>query len=190
LDYYEITKVLRNKDKTRFLSTIEFFPEEGKYHFDGHRLCGIRFSPEESKRHKNMCPKCGRPLTIGVMHRVAKLADRPEGFIPPNSIPFKNLIPLLEVIAEAKGVKEGSQTVEREYRQAIARFGNEFAILLEVPEDDLRQGLNPRVVEGIVRARAGKVFIKPGFDGEYGTIQIFNEGEVAQSRKEEQLSFF
>jgi len=105
LDYKTIRDVLKTKDKKRFLYTIEFFPEEGKYHYDGHRLCGIVMSPQETRQNNNICPKCRRPLTIGVMNRVCQLADRPEGFVPQDAIPYKSLVPLSEIIAEAKGIK-------------------------------------------------------------------------------------
>ncbi len=189
MDYKTIVEVLKKKDKKRFLYTIEFFPEEGKYHFDGHRLCNVRFSPQESKEHKNVCPKCGKPLTIGVMNRVEELADRSEGFKPENAIPFKNFIPLDEIIADAKGLGKASQAVEREYHQAIAKFGTEFEILAKASREELLKGVSPRVAEGIIRVREGRVKILRGFDGEYGIIKIFNEDEKEGSG-EEQLSLF
>jgi uncharacterized protein (TIGR00375 family) len=189
LDYYDIVDTLKKKDNKRFLYTIEFFPEEGKYHFDGHRNCGIRFSPEESKAHKNICPKCGRPLTIGVMNRVDQLADRPEGFKPKNAIPFKNFIPLEEIIADAKGVGKLSQQVEKEYMGIISKFGTEFEVLAKVPEEDLRKSISPRIAEGIIRVRQGKVKLLAGYDGEYGKIEIFGQDED-KNKGEEQLSLF
>ena len=189
LNYKTIREVLRTKDKKRFLYTIEFFPEEGKYHFDGHRLCGIRWSPKETKQHNGKCPKCGKLVTVGVMNRVEELADRPEGFVPSNSIPFRNLIPLEEIIAEARGVGKGSVAVERDYRSFVAKFGTEFDILLRAQEEDLFKSLPRRVAEGILRVRQGKVDIKAGFDGEYGIISIFDE-EEKQKKGEQQLSLF
>ena len=189
LDYQTIREVLKTKDKKRFLYTIEFFPEEGKYHFDGHRLCGIRFSPKETRQNNGRCPKCGKPITVGVMNRVEQLADRPEGFTPPNAIPYKNLIPLDEIIAEAKGVNRGSVAVERDYRSCLAKFGTEVAILLKASREDLLKGLPPRIAEGVLRVREGKVNIKAGFDGEYGIISIFGE-EEKQDKSEEQLKLF
>jgi len=189
LDYKTIRDVLKTKDKKRFLYTIEFFPEEGKYHFDGHRLCGVRFSPKETRQNNNRCPKCGKPVTVGVMNRVEQLADRPEGFVPTNSIPYKNLIPLQEIIAEAKGVAPASVSVKRDYHSLVAKFGTEFDILLKASEEELRRGLPVRVAEGVLRVRKGKVNIKPGFDGEYGKISIFGE-EDKQEKSEQQLSLF
>jgi PHP family Zn ribbon phosphoesterase len=171
------------------LYTIEFFPEEGKYHFDGHRLCGIRWSPQETKAHNGRCPKCGKNVTVGVMNRVEKLADRPEGFVPSNAIPFKNLIPFDEIIAEAKGVGKNSVSVEKDYRTYIAKFGTEFNILLRASKEELLSGLPARVAQGVLRVRQGKVNIKAGFDGEYGIISIFGE-EEKPAKNEQQLSLF
>lgn len=189
LSYAEIREVLRTKDKAKFLYTVEFFPEEGKYHFDGHRLCNVRLSPSETKERKGVCPKCGKPVTVGVMSRVEYLADRPEGFMPAQAIPYKNLIPLDEIMAEARGVNKGSVAVERDYRAAIARFGNEFNILLRASEDELLEGLPRNLVGGILRMRQGKVQVQPGFDGEYGRISVFS-GVETKNREEEQLRLF
>ena len=188
LDYQAIRDVLRTKDKKRFLYTIEFFPEEGKYHFDGHRVCQVRLSPQETRQANGRCPKCGKNVTVGVMSRVEKLADRPQGTRPANAIPYKNLIPFDEIIAEAKGVSKTSVGVERDYRSYVARFGTEFEILLRASREDLLKNLPPRVAEGVLRVREGKVNIKAGYDGEYGIISIF--GEEGQDKKEQQLSLF
>ncbi len=189
LDYKTIREALKSKDKKRFLYTLEFFPEEGKYHFDGHRLCGVRFSPEETKEHKGVCPKCKKRLTVGVMNRVEQLADRPEGFKPESAIPFKNLVPLEEIIAEAKGVRKESQVAAKEYFAAIAKFGTEFEILLRASGEDLRKGLSSRAAEGVLRMRAGKVTRLAGYDGEYGVISVFGQ-EDKQESGEKQLSLF
>jgi len=189
LNYKTIREVLKTKDRKKFLYTIEFFPEEGKYHFDGHRLCGVRFAPKETREHKGRCPKCGKPVTVGVMNRVEQLSDRPKGYTPANAIPYKNLIPLDEIIAEAKGVAKGSKAVEGEYRLAISKFGSEFEILLRAKQEDLGRNLPRRVAEGVLRVRQGRVNVQPGFDGEYGKISIFSE-EEKQIRGEEQLNLF
>jgi uncharacterized protein (TIGR00375 family) len=188
LDYQAIREVLKTKDKKRFLYTLEFFPEEGKYHFDGHRLCGVRFSPQETKEHKGICPKCKKPLTVGVLNRVDYLADRPEGFIPGNAIPFKHLIPLDEIIADTKGVKKGSVAVEKEYMGLLAKFGTEFNILLRLNDDELRKGLPKLVAEAVIKMRKGQVGVEPGYDGEYGTISI--KADAAAGEAEQQLSLF
>ena len=189
LDYKTIREVLKTKDKKRFLYTIEFFPEEGKYHFDGHRLCDIRWSPQETKAHNGKCPKCGRSVTVGVVNRVEKLADRPAGFIPDNAIPFKNFISLYQIIAEVRGVAKTSVGVERDYQSYLANFGTEFDILMRASQEDLLKKLPAKVVEGVMRARAGKVSIKPGYDGEYGIISIFDQ-ETPEEKHEQQLNLF
>ncbi|MFA5063293.1 MAG: endonuclease Q family protein [Candidatus Omnitrophota bacterium] len=189
LDYKTIHEVLKTKDKNRFLYTIEFFPEEGKYHFDGHRLCGIRWSPKETREHAGKCSKCGKPVTVGVVNRVEKLADRPEGYKPENAIPFKNLISLDEIIADSKGIAKTSVGVEREYRSCLSKFGTEFEILMRAPKQDLLKGLPPKVAEGVLRVREGKVDIKAGYDGEYGIISVFGKKNPGQ-QNEQQLSLF
>ncbi|MCG2714109.1 MAG: endonuclease Q family protein [Candidatus Omnitrophica bacterium] len=187
LNYKTICEVLKIKDKKRFLYTLEFFPEEGKYHYDGHRLCGVRWAPKETRQHNGKCPKCGKPVTIGVVNRVEKLADREEGFEPENSIPFKNLIPFDEIVAEVKGVGKASLSVVREYRGYLAKFGTEFDILLKASKEELLKGLPAKLAEGVLRVRQGKVDIRPGYDGEYGTISIFGD---KPKQSEQQLSLF
>ncbi len=172
LSYHDIMDTLKKKDKKRFLYTIEFFPEEGKYHFDGHRNCKVRFSPQQTKKHKKICPKCNKPVTVGVLNRVDFLADRKAGFVPENSIPFKNLIPLDEIIAEVRAVGKTSKKVKEEYHKAISHFGTEFEILLEAKEDALRKFFFPEIAEGILKTRRLEVDITPGYDGEYGIIKI------------------
>lgn len=189
LEYDTIRDVLKTKDKKRFLYTIEFFPEEGKYHYDGHRLCGISFSPEETIKNNNRCPKCKKPLTIGVMNRVNQLADRKSGFVPDNAIPFKNLIPLDEIIADAKQMGKTSMAIEKEYRLLVARFGTELDILLKVPIEEIKKVAHPRVSEGIARVRAGRVKVAPGYDGEYGKVCIFGKEET-QANSDQQMSLF
>ena len=175
LSYYEIIDVLKKKDAKRFLFTVEFFPEEGKYHFDGHRNCNILFSPTESKKHKNICPVCQRPLTLGVMTRVEALADRPEGYQPAGTIPAKHMVPLEEIIADALGQKPGTVNVEHEYNRLIEKGGNEFKILLDLSPEELSHYTSSRIVEGIRLVREGKLKIIPGHDGVYGKIKIFDE---------------
>lgn len=181
LSYYEIVNAIKNKDKEKFLYTIEFYPEEGKYHFDGHRACGISLSPKEAKKYNNTCPVCGKPLTLGVLHRVEELADREEGFVPPDAIPYKSLIPLKEIIAEALSCGVATKEVEKEYENLISHFQNEFNILLSVTENDLKSVTLPEIAQGIIKARVGDVYIEPGYDGVFGKIKIFSEKEKRQS---------
>jgi len=177
LSFSAISEAIKTKDPKRFLYTIEFFPEEGKYHYDGHRICGISLSPAESKKYNNICPNCGRPLTIGVLNRVEQLSDREEGFKPENVIPFKSLVPLTEIIADALGTLVGTKQGEEEYKNLIEKFGNEFEILIDVSRSELETVTLPEIAEGIIRVREGKVYIEPGYDGIYGKIRIFSKGE-------------
>lgn len=184
LDYYSIVDILKTKDKKRFLYTVEFFPEEGKYHYDGHRLCNISLSPKESKKYDNICPKCKKPLVIGVLNRIEELADRPINFNPDNSIPFKSLIPLNEIIAESIGVSTASKKVTEYYNQLIKNIGSEFKILLESSKKEIEENSLQKIAEGVVRVREEKVFIEPGYDGVYGRIKIFSEEEKENFKKE------
>jgi len=177
ISYPAIAEAIKTKNPQKFLYTIEFYPQEGKYHYDGHRLCGISLSPAESKKYNNICPNCGRPLTIGVLNRVDYLADREDGFKPEGAIPFKSLVPLAEIIADALGTTVGTKQVDQEYHNLIEKFGNEFKVLIDVPHQDLEAVTLPEIAEGIIRVRAGKVFIEPGYDGVYGKIRIFSKGE-------------
>lgn len=177
LSYDEIVRIIKEKDRKNFLFTIEFFPEEGKYHYDGHRLCQTRLSPQETKKYNGFCPVCGKPLTIGVMSRVEELADREENFTPANVIPFKSLVPLSEIIAEALGQGKTTKLVGEEYENLISKAGNEFKILLDLTEAELAKITRPKIVEGIIRVRRKELFILPGYDGEYGLVKIFSEQE-------------
>ncbi|OLC32699.1 MAG: DNA helicase UvrD [Armatimonadetes bacterium 13_1_40CM_64_14] len=172
-DYVELMRILREKDTKKFLYTIEFFPEEGKYHYDGHRNCNTRMTPQEAKAAGNLCPVCKRPVTIGVMHRVEDLADRPEGYAPSGRVPYRNLIPLEEIIAEAMGAQVGTSGVREEYFKLCARLGSEFAVLLDVPLAEIAKHTTARITDGIRRVREGQVSIAPGYDGTYGEIHIF-----------------
>ncbi|HUJ89304.1 MAG TPA: endonuclease Q family protein [Syntrophorhabdales bacterium] len=165
------------KTRKRFMGTIEFFPEEGKYHYDGHRVCDVRFSPGETKQHDYRCPVCGKRLTVGVMHRVELLADRKHGFKPPGAPPYHSLIPLQEVLAEARGVGANSKSVQDEYMNLLVRVGNEFKVLMDEPLAEIARAASPLVAEAIARMRSGKVHIKPGYDGEFGQIKIFETAE-------------
>jgi uncharacterized protein (TIGR00375 family) len=189
LDYQEIVEAIRKKDRKKILYTVEFFPEEGKYHYDGHRNCGVVFSPPETKSHHYLCPKCQKKLTVGVMHRVEELADRPAGFVPRNAIPFIHTLPLEEIIAEVVGTRVGTKGVESEYDRLIERGGSEFRILLEATPDELASYASPKILEGIIRNRQGKVLIVPGHDGTYGKITLFPETKETEL-PEEQLKLF
>ncbi|MBZ1348373.1 MAG: endonuclease Q family protein [Candidatus Nealsonbacteria bacterium] len=187
VSYPAIIDAIKAKDSKKFLYTIEFFPEEGKYHYDGHRLCEISLSPQETKKYNGICPSCGKPLTIGVLNRVEELADREKGFKPEGAIPFKSLVPLEEIIADALGCSAGTKGVEKEYKNLIEKLGSEFNILLEVPPESLQTATLPEISEAIIRAREGKVVKDPGYDGVYGKIKIFSPGEQKTLLKQKTL---
>jgi uncharacterized protein (TIGR00375 family) len=182
LNYYQLRDTLKNKDREQFLYTIEFYPQEGKYHFDGHRKCGVRLSPKEARFNNNLCPVCSRNLTIGVLHRIDTLADRDEGFVRADAIPYKNLIPLEEIIAEAMGCGRDTVGVKNEYRRLCNIFDSEFEILLNVSIEDLKNNTQEKIALAIDRVRRGDVIINPGFDGEFGTVRIFEEEKTAESQ--------
>jgi uncharacterized protein (TIGR00375 family) len=190
LSYSEIRDVIKKRDAKRFLFTIEFFPEEGKYHYDGHRKCGVLFSPAESKKHSNVCPVCKKLLTVGVCHRVEELADREPGFVPKGAVPARHLVPLDEIIAEALGVAPGAASVEREYMRIVQTFGSEFEVLLERSLEELSRYVPKHMVEGIRKVREGKVKIVPGHDGVFGKISILGEEECGAVAATEQMNLF
>lgn len=168
--------------------TIEFFPEEGKYHMDGHRKCGLCLTPEETNKFDGICPVCGKKITIGVSHRVEELADRAEGYRPEKAADFESLVPLPEVIGSAYGCSAASKKVVREYESMLQRLGPEFEILRKIPLEEIQAVSGHRMAEGIARLREGKAERIPGFDGEYGTIRLFRPEEVRET--EGQLDFF
>jgi len=165
------------KTKKGFSGTIEFFPEEGKYHYDGHRACGVTLSPKETIKHDYLCPECGRKVTVGVMHRVEKLADREDGFRPRGAPGFHSIIPLPEIIAETLKKGVNTKAVNEVYFNLLARLGSEFKILMDIPLKDIERAGSPLLREAVARMRSGDVHIAPGFDGEFGRISIFEEAE-------------
>jgi len=187
--YRGLVDALRTNDPSKFLYTVEFFPEEGKYHYDGHRKCGVVCSPRESLKTNDLCPKCGKKLTIGVLHRVEELADRDSDDGRPGRVPYKNLVPLNEIIAEALGRTPECQGVWDLYFRFIREFGDEHAILTGVPVAELARVSPEKVAEAVDRMRKGQVQIVPGHDGEYGTVRIFGEDAMADSCAS-QLSLF
>jgi len=175
ISYGAMTDAIKNRKG--FIGTIEFFPEEGKYHYDGHRSCGVNLSPKETIKNNYLCPVCGKKVTIGVMHRVEKLADRPPGFKLKNAPIYHSLIPLSEIIAETLKVGTNTKTVESQYLKLLRSLGNEFKILMESPLSDIEKAGSSSLSEAISKMRSGKVHISPGFDGEYGKIKILEEVE-------------
>lgn len=156
-----------------FEGTIEFFPEEGKYHFDGHRTCGICLKPSETIKLKGICPECGRPLTVGVAHRIEELADRPEGFVPATARPSAHIVPLEVIIAQAFGVKSITARVVREFNRITDMAGTEMDILMWKNPEEIKPLISEKVFQGIMAVRKGNIKIFPGYDGEYGRVNLF-----------------
>lgn len=170
--YREFRRILVEHDTSRFLETIEFFPEEGKYHADGHRACGFWCEPEETKRRNGLCPTCGKPLTIGVLHRVSDVADRPpHPDRPPTAVPFRSIVPLAEVIASVVETSTKSKRVKTELDRLRDGGWSEFSILLDIREEELLRVTSPEIVAAILAVRRGDVDLRPGYDGEYGVIR-------------------
>ena len=175
--YPGIYSALKDRDPARFLGTLEFYPEEGKYHYDGHRKCAVCYKPAQTLAAEGICPVCGRKLTVGVLHRVEKLADRPEGFRPDVAPPYEYLIPLDEVIGAAVGVGPKSKRVRAVYDRLLAEVGTELEVLRRAGLETIESCAGPLVAEGVRRMRCGEVDIYPGHDGEYGVISVFSEEE-------------
>lgn len=187
LNYKAIAEAIKTKDPKKFLYTVEFFPEEGKYHFDGHRNCQIVLSPQETKKYGGLCPVCGRFLTIGVLNRIEELADKKEGFVPERAIPFKSLVPLEEIIADVLGYASATKEVKKQYENLIEKLGSEFNVLLEASKEKLESITLPVIAQGIIRVRNGQVKKEPGYDGVYGKIKISSGVEKEKSSKQETL---
>ncbi len=195
LSYNGIIDAIKSRDPKKFIATLEFFPEEGKYHYDGHRLCEIVFSPEETQKHNGICPVCGKKLTIGVMNRVEKLADRKEiesetkGYYQSydSRIPYYNLIQLDEIIAESYGVGVASKKVKEEYENLIKKFGSELKILLEVGDEEIKNAVGSQISQAVKAVHEAKLKIRPGYDGEYGKVEIFSEDEREELETQKSL---
>ena len=182
--YDEIRRIIETGDKEKFLYTIEFFPEEGKYHFDGHADCKVCFSPEETNKEKSICPQCKKKLTVGVLHRVADLADRSGTNIPNAFIPHRYTVPLLEIISSVYEVGVKSKSVRMEYENLINSLGNEFHILLETSLEDIRKVAgDPLIAEAIGNMRVGKIRVRPGYDGVFGRIDLL--AEISRKKTEQ-----
>ncbi len=178
VDYFALRRALETG--AGYVGTVEFFPEEGKYHLDGHRKCNVRLTPEETKAQGGRCPVCGQPVTVGVMHRVDALADRAEArpAPPPTAGQVCSLVPLPEILSEITGSGPTSQTVERNYERLLSNLGAELSILEQVPVEDIARAESSLLAEGIARLRAGKVIRDAGYDGEYGVIRLFEPSEL------------
>ncbi|BCJ38998.1 DNA helicase [Actinocatenispora thailandica] len=176
-DFFAMRDALRTRDGLD--GTIEFFPEEGKYHLDGHRKCAVRLEPEQTRKLDGRCPTCDKPLTVGVLHRVEALADRPEGHRPPRAASFRNLVPLPEILGEIHGVGPKSKTVDGKVVSLVAELGSELSILTEVPIDEVTRAGGTELGEAVARLRRGEVRREGGYDGEYGRVRLFEPGELS-----------
>jgi len=170
LDYFEIADIIKKKDAKRFLNTIEFYPQEGKYYYDGHMACGFSCSPQESKKYGNKCPKCGQNLIIGVLNRSQEIANKPYGFVPEGAIPFKNIVPLPEIISQAMNLNSFTKKAEIEYNEIIQKIGPEFYVLVDAPLEEIYKNTRPEIAQGIQKVREGDVQIVPGYDGIFGKV--------------------
>lgn len=180
--YVELRRILMERDRTKFVETIEFFPEEGKYHVDGHRNCSFSCKPDETERRKGLCPVCGKPLTIGVLHRIYELADRsPDEPEPKGMVPYRYIIPLTELVASVIGVGPNAKRVRAIVDDMLHDGRTEFGILLDEPAGRLEEFATPEIVYAIVAMRNGNVTRQPGFDGAYGTIQVKMPSQPKQS---------
>lgn len=188
--FVSLRKAFEEANPEELLGTIEFFPEEGKYHLDGHRNCEVRLTPKERAAYKGRCPVCGKKLTVGVLSRIEDLADRPENtkFLPPRARPFVNLVPLIEIVGEVLQVGSSSKKALALHAKIISALGNELFVLQEAPKEDLRRVAGSLFEEAVLRVRQGKVHIEPGYDGEYGKVQIFAPNERISSKQISLLS--
>jgi len=172
LSFAGIKEAFTGCDGRQFLGTIEFFPEEGKYHYDGHRNCQVRFAPAETRKNDRVCSECGKPVTVGVMHRTEALADLPAGYRPSNALPYWSLVPLVELISEVQGKGVNSKVVAETYHDLLASLGNEFFILRDASIEDIEKQGGRLLAMSIHRMREGQATIVPGYDGEYGFVRM------------------
>ena len=186
-DRYTYQDVAHAIKEGKIASTIEFYPEEGKYHYTGHRNCQVKQSPEETKKLGTTCPVCGKPLTVGVMHRVEELATRPADYQPKNRPPYKMLVPLMEILSESLGAGVSSQTVVNEYNRLTGRLGSELAILLKTDPLEIAKIAGEKIAQGVKKVRDGEIVVDPGYDGVFGTVRIWGEKEAEEKK---QMSLF
>ncbi len=172
--YHDILQILKTGDRKKFLYTIEFYPEEGKYHHDGHAICEVCLSPKETRIKKFLCPKCNKPVTVGVFHRVEDLADREEkNILPEKFIPHKYIVPLKEIISKVFAVGPASKKVVREYDSMLKNLGSEFFILLKADIKEITKNVSDKnIAVAIVNMREGNVKVKPGYDGVFGSVEV------------------
>lgn len=189
--YDEIIDIIATGDKKRFLYTIEFFPEEGMYHYDGHRDCNFVCTPHQTKKLKGICPKCKKPLTIGVVSQIESLSDVAENKIDKSKhIPYKSIVPLPNLIADYFGMGRSSKRVQNLFLEIISKAGNEFKVLLDLDLVELKKIMPETLAVGIIRMRENKITLHPGFDGQYGSIEVFSDKEKESAKNNKQASLF
>ena len=187
LDYFAMKKSLETLDLEGYQGTLDMYPDQGKYHFDGHRKCGVSLDPDETARLDKICPVCGRPLTLGVLHRVRELADRPCGYVPETRHGYTSIIPLADILSDIFQVGPKTKKVGRYYDKAVQALGPELEILTRCAGDRIRSAGVPLLAEAVERMRSGQVHVSPGYDGEYGKVRVFTPDELARFKGERQL---
>jgi uncharacterized protein (TIGR00375 family) len=180
--YDGVISAIKSKDPKRFLYTVEVDPAYGKYHWDGHRGHNIVMEPSESKKKNNLCPVCGKTMTIGVLHRVEELADREEGYTPKNPVPFKSILPLSELIAYVYATQPFSKKVWEESTKLTRRFGTELEVLLNAEETEMRTVIDDKIVKIIMFNREGKLKVSPGYDGVYGKLELDDSFSIKKQK--------
>ncbi len=188
LDYFAMKQSLETLDLEGYQGTLDMYPDQGKYHFDGHRKCGVSLDPDDTARLNGICPKCGRPMTLGVLHRVRELAERPAGFVPENRQGYTNIIPLADLLSDIFQVGPKTKKVTRYYDKAIQALGPELDILTRYSCDKIRLSGVPLLAEAVERMRTGQVHVSPGFDGEYGKVRVFTTDELERFKGERPLT--
>jgi PHP family Zn ribbon phosphoesterase len=182
LTYRNLVGAIKDKDPKRFLFTIETSPAYGKYHWTGHRVCEVSMSAKDARRLDDKCPKCGKKMTRGVEERIEELADRPEGYAPKDAIGYRHLLPLSEIIAIVIGeVNPASMKVWDKYNLLVGKFGSEYSVMLDVPEEQLLQAAGPEISSAILRVRRDEVFVEPGYDGVYGKLDLSKPPPIKKS---------
>ncbi len=185
ISYSEIRRIIQTGDRAKFLRTIEFYPEEGKYHYDGHAACQFSCPPTETKKYGGLCPKCGKPLIIGVMNRTEELSARSEAEARAlDRIPFQSVVPLPEIIADVLGVGVSSKKVVTQYNTLLESLGSEFEILLKIPFEKIAKASTLEIARAVERMRSGNITITPGYDGVFGKVHVFTDNEQRRNRQE------
>ncbi|MCF8093077.1 MAG: UvrD-helicase domain-containing protein, partial [Desulfotignum sp.] len=187
LDFFAMKSSLETFDPEAYHGTLDMYPDQGKYHYDGHRKCRVSLDPDDTARLGGICPECGRPLTLGVLYRVRELADRPQGFVPDNRQGYTSIIPLADMLSEIFRVGPKTKKVTQYYQKAVCALGPELEILTRFTYDKIQAAGIPLLAEAVTRMRSGNVYVSPGFDGEFGRVRVFTLEELAHYKGELQL---